>query len=252
MTDWADRSIYPYARRRPYEAWYRTIYPLLGVLQRHTMPVYMPDACRRRCRRVGPNIESGVPLYRRQPNHAGIPRLVPTTRCVIRPTPQGRGYYVVIEEEEGDDVLVLAPPGVRIPTEAGTHPPLCSEGWRLARFSPVDGQSPLLDQHRPTSVFDIGVRGALVEIFTRCSEHSVWLADRIEEIVRSAWMISQPDVNGDVPVLASQRVIERDEMLDELVAALQDLASALPTDIDKRFQDPYYFVELRDELDLYT
>ena len=199
-----------------------------------------------------PNIESGVLLYRRQPDYAGIPRLALTTRCVIRPTPQGRGYYVVIEE--GGDVLVLAPPGVRIPTEAGTHPPLCSEGWRLARFSPVDGQSPLLDQQRPTSVFDIGVRGALVEIFARCPEHSVWLADRLEEIVRSAWMISQPDVNGDVPMLASQRVIERDEMLDELVVALQDLASALSTDtdIDKRFQDPCYFVELRDELDSYT
>ncbi len=154
--------------------------------------------------------------------------------------------------DEDADVLVLAPPGVRIPTEAGTHPPLCSEGWRLATFSPVGGQAPLVDQHRPASVFDIGVRGALVEVITRCPQHSAWLADRLEEIVRSAWMISQPDVNGDVPVLAPQRVAERDEMLDELLPALQDLASAFPPDIDERLLAPYYFAELRDELDLFT
>ncbi len=169
---------------------------------------------------------------------------------MIRPTPQGRGFCVVIDEDA--DVLVLAPPGVRIPTEAGAHPPLCSEGWRLATFSAVDGQAPLVDQHRPASVFDIGVRGALVEIVTRCPQHSAWMADRLEEIVRSAWMISQPDVNGDVPVLAPQRIAERDEMLDELVPALQDLASALPADIDERLLAPFYFVELRDELDSYT
>jgi hypothetical protein len=216
------------------------------------MSVYTPSACLLppMSARLAPNIESGVPLYRRQPDYTGIPRSTLTIRCVIRPTPQGRGYYVVMEE--GGDVLVLAPPGVRIPTEAGTHPPLCSEGWRLARFSIVDGQPPLLDQHRPTSVFDIGVRGALVEILTRCPEHSVWLADRLEEIVRSAWMISQPDVNGDVPALASQRIIERDEMLDELVPALQDLACTLPPGIDERLLSLYYFVELRDELDSYT
>jgi hypothetical protein len=78
------------------------------------------------------------------------------------------------------------------------------------------------------------------------------MADRLEEIVRSAWMISQPDVNGDVPVLAPQRIAERDDMLDELVPALQDLASALPADIDERLLAPFYFVELRDELDSYT
>jgi hypothetical protein len=200
--------------------------------------------------RDGSTLKAWSDLYRRQPDYTDIPRRAPASRSVIRPTPQGRGFCILIDDDA--DVLVLAPPGVRIPTEAGAHPPLCSEGWRLARFSPVDGQVPLVDQHRPASVFDIGVRGALVEVVTRCPQHSAWLADRLEEIVRSAWMISQPDVNGDVPVLAPQRISERDEMLEELVPALQDLASALPGDIDERLLAPYYFLELRDELDLYT
>jgi hypothetical protein len=146
-------------------------------------------------------------------------------------------------------VLVLAPPGVRLPTEAGTDPPLCSEGWRLATFVPQDGQEPLLDQHRPHSVYDVGVRGALIEVLTRCPERLGWLADRIEEIVRSAWMIGQPDVNGDVPLLAERRARERDELLDELVPVLESLADALPADADERLRDPFEMVALRDELE---
>lgn len=165
-------------------------------------------------------------------------------------TPQGHGTYLIGMDR--DDVIVLAPPGVRLRTEEGVVQPLCSEGWRLATFSPRAGEPPLVDQHRPRTLYDVGVEGAIVEILARCPEQLGWLADRVEEMVRSAWMISQPDINGDVPELAARRVRERDEMLDELAEALERLALALPPQVDERLRDPYAMTELRDALDAAT
>jgi hypothetical protein len=172
----------------------------------------------------------------------------PAPRWIVGYSPQGHGTYLVGEDEE--DVLVLAPPGVRLPTTAGSSRPLCADGWRLATFTPVAGQPPLVDRHRPTTLEQLSVVDALVEVLVRCPEHVVWLGDRLEELVRSTWLISQPDVNGDVPRIAAQRRAERDELLAELVPMLQQLESSWPVEqIDLRLADPEYLVTLRDRLD---
>jgi hypothetical protein len=173
-------------------------------------------------------------------------RVHPQARCEICPTPQGRGDYLTAED--GANVLVLAPPGVRIPTEYGDPVPLSADGWRLAVFVPRDGETPLLDQHRPHSVFDVGVRGALMEILLRCPEQLGWFAESLEQMIRAVWMISQPDLNGDVPALAAKRAQERDEILEELVPALEECQNAL-TVTDERLADPYFLIGLRDELE---
>ena len=173
-----------------------------------------------------------------------------TSNWIVANTPQGRGTYIL--GEEGSNVLVLAPPGVRLPTPAGSDAPLCSKGWRMATFCPVGGEPPLVDRHRPADVEELSIVDALAEVLVRCPQRLPWLADRLEEQIRSTWLISQPDANGEVPQMSAQRREERDQMLDELTPALHRLAGTWPVGHeDPRLTDPDHLVTLRDELDAF-
>lgn len=121
------------------------------------------------------------------------------------------------------EALVLCPPGVRIPAEAGSEERVSVSGWRVALWGTNSNGERHIDVGEPTYVRPVALAFVIGLVEAECPANLTWVADRLAMPILNACAVQHPDRGGKQFSFADRWLVDAEATLDELDIALATL-----------------------------
>jgi hypothetical protein len=157
-----------------------------------------------------------------------------TGRWTVIEAVLGRGTLLVgpSPRDPIGEVLVLAPPGVRIPASPDRTMPVSTDGWRVALWAADEHGNRHIDVGRPIWDSPVSLAYVIVLVEEQCPQNLSWVADRLERRLRNSCLAQRPGATGHVVAVSQRWHREAEGILQEIDIALKSEPDHtwLPTD----------------------